>query len=549
VSTEYQDPQAQQIISRWNSLKTEQTNFRTLWDDAANYIMPRKGQIVSTTSPGQSQTIQLYDTTAEESALVFGAGLLAQLVPPGEVWMRFEPSNPNASEVTRAWYSECTDRAIKAVYASNFYLAIHEDFLDAGIFGPSCTYVEEGKKRLLNFVHIPVGSFYCCEDNEGAVDTMFRDWKWTAAQAMQQWPNGKFGKQLAAAASASDPKDKDRKFTFIHAIYPRQEHRSGEVEGKLRPIASCYVCLEDQNVIEEGGFYEMPAAVSRLLRSNNEVYGRGPGIQVLPEIKLVNRMELDLLLALEQAVKPGWLMPDDSAYRPDNRPDGITYWDASNPNNRPERLQSNARIDLGEQKTEQKRQRIRSAFFVDMFQMLSNASEMKREKTAFEVAQMVQEKLILFSPMFARLTQEKLNPLLERVFNIMFRAGMFPPPPEEAMQDGGYEIVYVSKIALAIKAAQNGALMEMLQLCTEMANFDQSVPMVVKWREAFRDVARNRGTPQDWMRTDEEVDAMVAQMQEAQAAMQQAQTAEMAAGAVQKLGPAAQEKAAKALSG
>lgn len=542
------NPLAQAIISRHDALKAEQSNWRSLWDDAARYIMPRKGDILTKNTPGQEQTTQLYDTTAEESVQVFAAGLLAQLTPPGEAWFKLEPSKPGASEEYRSWLSGLTDFALKAIYASNFYLGWHEDCLDGGTFGTSCLYLEEGTKRLLNFVNIPVGTFTICEDAEGMVDTLYREWSWTAKQAEQQWGAEKLGEQARKALSSTDPKDWDRKFTFIHAIYPRRRGlwKEGQVEASLRPIASCYVCKEDVHVVEEGGFYEMPMFAGRLLRSNNEVYGRGPGVQVLPEIRVLNRMELDLLLAVETMVNPPWLMPDDSAYRPDNRPNGITYWDASNPNNKPEQLRRENRVDLGEQKTEQKRARIRSAFFVDMFQMLTNPAAMQREKTAFEVAQMVQERLVLFSPMFARIVQEKLNPLIERVVNIILRSGLYPPPPQDAVEQG-YEISYTSKIALAIKAAQNNALLEVLNICTLMQPFDQAVGMVVDWAKALRDVARNRGLPQEWMRSEEDVQAMVAQMQQAQQAMQQAALAEQMGKTVKNLGPKAQDAAAKSI--
>jgi len=546
------DRKAEQIISRHESLWADLLNWRNLWDDAANYTMPHKGNIVTVTAPGQEQTTGVYDTTAEESLLIFAAGLVSQLIPPGELWFRFEPSDEGASELVKNWFDDCTSRAAKALYASNFYLAMHEDFLDAGFSGTSNTFLEQGKVRLLNFTNVPVGTFTIAEDSEGMVNTVYREWKWSALQARDFFGDEKLSKKIRECLADTESPAWDKKFTFIHAVYPRAKAdvREGEVEGLLRPIASCYVCVEDRAVIDESGYYEMPHAVSRLLRSRNEVWGRGPGLQVLPEVKMLNRMEQDILLAIEKHVGPGWLMPDDSAYRPDNRPNGITYWDASNPNNKPERVREESRVDLGEQKTEQKRRRIRSAFFADMFQMLSSSVEAKREKTAFEVAQMIQEKLVLFSPIFARLVQEKLNPLLERVFSLMMREGMFKEPPMDIGDSGGrYEIAYVSKIALAIKAAENNSLMELLEIANAMVPFDSSVAMVVDWRKAFRDVSRNRGVKTDWMRSDDDVDEMIERMQKAQEAMQAAQTAETLSKTAKNLGPEAQSAATGAMAG
>jgi len=302
-------------------------------------------------------------------------------------------------------------------------------------------------------------------------------------------------------------------------------------------------------VIEEGGYYSMPYFGSRLLRSNNEVYGRGPGTDAMPEIKLVNAMERDILTWTELMGNPPWLAPDDSSFQIDGRPGGITYWDASNPNNKPAQVEMKNRVDLAEQKTEQKRERIRRAFFNDLFQMLTNIDEQKREKTAYEVQQMVAEKLLLFSPLFARYVVEKLNPMLERTVDILMRSGAVGPDLLQALAGGEYEITYVSKIALAIKAAENQAFATMLTLVEQASALDPSVVNVINWRQGVREIARNVGTKASLIRNDREVDKMTQAQQAAQAQAQQAQTAELATRSVKNLGPEAQTQAARKIIG
>ena len=540
--------QAQAIVARYDRLKGEQSNFRHLWQDAADYIMPRKGNIETVNTPGQSQTVQIFDTTAEQSALVFAAGLLSHLTPAGELWARFS-AKEDAPQDEKDWYDDCTQRALKVVHGSNFYLGWHEDCLDAGVFGSSLMLVEESEKGVINCINVPVGTFVWAENADGLVDTVMREFKWTASQAEQRWGADALPECIQQALK--DPAGKDRPFTFIHGIYPRVrgEWREGMVEGKLRRFASCYVCREAAEIVEETGYYEFPAAAGRLLRSNNESYGRGPGIQKLPSIKLVNRMKEDTLLAMEAGVKPGWLMPDDSAYRPDNRPNGVTYYDASNQNAKPERLESKARVDWAQAAIAEEQGTIRAGFYVDMFQMLSNAEQMKREKTAFEVSQLIQEKLVLFSPIFARIVQEKLNPFMERLFGVCLRAGVFLPPPPSVVARGAlnFEVDYVSKIALAIRAAMNQSLAMMMQLVSEMAVFDPTVAFIVNWGEAARDVMSNQGFPTRWRRSNEEVAAMIKAQQEQLAAQTMPDAAEKLSTAAKNLGPKAQAAATQAL--
>jgi hypothetical protein len=539
---------ATETLDRWNQMKSARMNWETQWDEAARYIMPRKGNILSQISPGSSQTINLYDSTAEEAAGVGSAGMMTHLMPAGEKWFRFQPKAKDAPDALREWLDQVTDIATDAIYSSNFYLTAHEDCTEAMVFGTSCYLLEEGKRNKLNFINVPVGSFCIEEDCEGLVDTVAREWKWSVRQAVQKWGVEKLGDQQRKAFNSDKPADRNQVFTYLHFVEPRKdsEYKGGPVAGSKRPVRSLYVCVEDKQVIEEDGYYTMPYFCSRLERSNNETYGRGPGLKVMPEVKLVNAMERDILTWTELMGNPPWLAAEDGSSTPDNRPGGITYWDSTNPANKPEQIVLKNRVDLAEQKTEQKRDRIRRAFFNDLFQMLTTMDEQKREKTAYEVQQMVAEKLLLFSPLFGRYVVEKLNPMLTRVVDVLARSGMLPPVPDEIMQGAEYEITYVSKIALAIKAAETQSFVTMLQLVTDAAAIDPSVVNVINIREGVREVARNIGVSSRLIRNNREVDKMTAQQQKAMQEAQAAQTMEMATRSAKNLGPDAQKAATEA---
>lgn len=551
-----EDSKAVEILSRFESMKSSASNWRSLWDDSARYVCPHRGGIQTQHSDGEEIGNDLFDSTAEESLGIFAAGILSQLTPPGEMWGRFEPDMGEqgaANDTVAQWFGECTDIVLKALYSSNFYLAWHEALLDAGTFGTFGINLDERPENdtaapLLNFTALSHGSYYIEENHRGLVDTICREWKWTARQAEQEFGKEALTEKIRETLASSNAEAQAKQFTFVQLITPRRpgEWKPGQVAAELRPIASTIVCVEDKQVISVGGYYEMPIAVCRMEKARGERWGRGPAQKVLPEVRMVNRMERDILLAAERLANPGWIMPEDAAYKPDNRPGGITYWDATNSANEPKQIENTAQIDLAEMKTEQKRRRIREGFYVSMFQMLSNAAEAQREKTAFEVAQMVQEKLNLFSPIFSRIVNEGLNPLLIRTFQICARAGRFPTPPQEIQDFFGYRIEYTSKIALAIKAAQTQALVDVMQIIQAMTPFDQRVALVVDWVAEARKVAQNRGVTAENIRSIAEVEQLGEEMAKAQQAMQQAQTAELTTRAAKNLGPRAQDAAASA---
>lgn len=546
---------ARRAIATQSRMESDALNFMTRWQECANYIQPRKGNILTKLSPGQPQTILLHDTTAEQALIVFAAGLVSFLTPTSERWFRLTPKKKDAPLEFKAWLDEASEDMASELGGSNFYEVWHEDCLDGGCFGSSLLrtdeYVDE-PEGLIGFTNIPVGTFWWREDNRGKISTITRKWKWTAQQAADEFGEDSLTPQLLKAYRSAEKTDSAKEFHFVELVGPRQKADiiRGSTTPENRPFECLYVCLEDQEVIREDGYYENPYAGCRTLRSNNEVYGRGPGTQAMPEIKMVNRMEEDISVIIERMAKPSWISPDDTAYRPDNQPDGVTFWDASRGEAyKPEQIEMKNRVDLAEERTEQKRKIIRDYFYTDMFKLLTSQEEMAREKTAYEVSQMVAERMILFTPIFGRVTKEKLNPMLYRVFSIMFRNGRFKPLPagiDSALLD--FEVDYVSKIALAIKAIQNQALATAVQLITTMLQLDPTLVYLLKCQDAARQVLSNAGVPAAWIRSKSEVERLSQQQQQEQQRLQMAQAAQAGTQAIRNLGPTAQAAAAQGVA-
>lgn len=546
---------AARVIAIHTSLESQALNFRTRWQECANYIQPRKGNILTMLSPGQPQTTLLWDTTAEQALLIYAAGIVSFLTPPSEVWFRCEPRGDDASDDLKEWFADSSERMLQEIANSSFYEVWHEDNLDGGCFGSSLMRTDEHADEpdsVLGFVNIPVGTFYWREDNRGRISTITRNWKWTAQQAADEFGEDNLSPQLLKALDAKDPAAASREFRFIEMVSKRRKADiiAGPTLPENRPWECVYVCVEDQAVLREDGYYENPYAGCRSMRSNNEPYGRGPGTQAMPEIKMLNRMEEDSAVVVERMAKPSWIAPDDTAYDPDNRPDGVTFWDASKGKDyKPEQIQQQNRVDLLEQKIERKQKVIRDYFFNDMFKLLTSMDEMKREKTAYEVAQMVAERMVLFSPIFGRIKTEKLDPTIYRVFSIMYRNGKFKPLPvgvDPSQID--FEVSYVSKIALAIKAIQNQSFATAIQLVQAVVAVDPTAVYLVKWHDGLRKVLNNSSFPAAWIRSEAEVKALVAAQQQEQQRLQAAQAALAGSQTIKNLGPQAQSQAAQKIS-
>jgi len=170
-------------------------------------------------------------------------------------------------------------------------------------------------------------------------------------------------------------------------------------------------------------------------------------------------------------------------------------------------------------------------------------TNMEREITAFEAAQLAGEKLDVFSPYYFRLINELDTPALERTFSILLARGFYDDPPPELLEDNGNgtaeidfpEVVYLSRLALAVQAHEIQSFDALIERAQVLAQIDPSIAAQflkpLNLQRASQGMQRNLGLPVDWQYSQQELDEMEAA--EAEAA-QAAQVAEMA----QKVAPA-----------
>lgn len=521
---------AQEICARASSLKGQRLTLESLWQEIAQLSSPRKAQITRITTPGSEvDEMVMYDMTLGQASLVEAAGMMSNITPGTDRWCAFgAPAWLKArlgDDVGASYYEKISQITIDLLAASNFYSSIHEAYLNRNDFGTCCVYTQAGTKSALNFRSVPIKEFVFAVDDQKNVDTVFRTFRLTARQAVKQFGSDRLPEAVRNAAS--DPKRVDADFEFIHCVYPRDEvyRKPGARDGMNKAFASVYVAKDGETIVSEGGFDEMPYAVSRYLERDESVWGYGPAEFCLPTARQVNLLEQNLDILSEVSANPRLLIPSGLAGNVDLRAGGQTIFDEST-KELPREWLTNGRYDIGAERIKEKQEFIKKAFHNDLFQMFSG---LERDITAYQAMQMVNEKLDSFGPTFLLLTTELLTPILQRVFGILQRAGYYPKPPPEIivpLPGGGLAypvpaVEFNSKFALAMKAAQNRSFVETSQLLQPLLSIRPDVMDNFDADKAARGVARNAGYPDDWILPEDAVAAMRAQRAQ-QAAAQQA---------------------------
>ncbi|MEI6278309.1 MAG: portal protein [Verrucomicrobiae bacterium] len=537
---------AQWICDRRSKLVGERAAWDSLWQDIGNYVMPRKAEITSQQgSPGVAKHSRLFDGTAIRANQILANGQLSWMTPMESRWFSFDPPHAlKGKDKVEQWYRRCTEIAQLELARSNFYTEIHELYLDRGAFGTAAMTAEEGEKSLLNFRLLSCGSYAIAEDSEGNVDTMFREFTMTLRAAAQKF--GEENLHVSMRELLKDPKRLDQPANFVHAMFPRADFDPEKRDGSNMPWASVYVDTANKKVLRESGYDEQPFFATRYLLWGKAVYGWSPSWMALPEARQLNFLEKQMDALAEIAAFPRIQIPDGYKGTVNLKANGITYFDPNG--SAPKEWLTGGRYDIGKDRAEIKRKAINEAFHVDLFQMFS---QLEKQMTAREVSERAGEKMIQFSPTFARMTTELFNPLLQRVFAILLRAGRFPEIPRDAVLVGPQgpvlaepTVTYSSRIALAVKSHENSAfyqtidgILPIVQVRPElMDNFD--------WDEITRDLARNNGLPSRWLLEEEEVAQRRNARAQQVAQAQQMQQMQMAADSAAKVGGIPNDSAA-----
>src|ERR1019366_7179086 len=104
--------------------------------------------------------------------------------------------------------------------------------------------------------------------------------------------------------------------------------------------------------------------------------------------------------------------------------------------------------------------------------LLFSCSFFFKQKTAYEIARMSEEKFLVLGPVLDQLNQDVLDPNFTNLFTFMMRQGAIPPPPQE-LQGHTIKATYISIMAQAQKLAGVGNIERFTQFVTSTS---QAVP-------------------------------------------------------------------------
>ncbi|MBQ7262837.1 MAG: head-tail connector protein, partial [Synergistaceae bacterium] len=370
----------------------------------------------------------------------FAAGIKSGLTSPSRPWFTLTLYDNRLAENERvkAWLTKVQDVMQGQMIRTNLYDQLFDVYKEQGIFGTGALFIEEDDEDVFRATCMTVGSWCIGLDRRGKVCRFGRDMARTGAQLAEE-----FGEEALPEAirAALRERPTNTRYELRNLIEPDEE---GE-----RPWRSLWWLkgYDDPAFLRVSGYWEMPVMVPRWRVVGGDVYGREqPGDVALDDAKTLQELEADERAAIKRGVCPPVVMPVDMVQGElKNWPGGVTVYTPIQ--DRPV-IAPLYQVQFDHQSAAAKRleltAHIEEAFYVNFFRMWT--TDQRQGRTATEIEAREAEKMYMLGPLIERQQSEMLDPLIARIFGIMDRRGMFPPPPEE-LSGEDMKIEYTSILA------------------------------------------------------------------------------------------------------
>ena len=284
-------------------------------------------------------------------------------------------------------------------------------------------------------------------------------------------------------------------------------------------------------MLEESGFNNNPFLAPAWEIAGEDHYGVSPAMFALGDVKMIQKEQSRKLEGIDKIVRPPMTAPTSLRNNPASLlPGSVTFVDDPSGKGYRPAVEVNLRLSELTQDIRETRQRIQEAFYADLFMMISNMEGIQPRNT-MEIAERKEEKLLALGPVLENIYHGSLEPVIDRTFAIMNRAGKLPEPPKE-LQGVNLRVEYISVLAQAQKAVSTGAVERLWSFAGNLAAVRPDILDKLDADQTIDEYADMLGAPPSIIISDDDVAATrSARAKKQQAAEQAEQFATVAGGA------------------
>jgi hypothetical protein len=504
---------------RIRGLEVDRYSWWTHWRELADYLLPRRYKWLITPNQaarGSPINGKIVDSTATIASRVCASGMMSRVTSPMGRWFRLRigKADSDGDSAVAEWLYLVEKLMMRVFSESNFYNSMAVFYYDLCVFGSACQLMYEDFEDVIRCFNPCAGEYYFANSDRMQVDTVYRTFVLTGMQILQKWPDCKDENILAMQSSGGAALG--RELIIDHAIEPNWEPARYGTNPKWKYREVYWLRGNPQEPLSLRGFYEFPGLAARWDLVSNDAYGRSPAMDALGDIKQLQQEQVRKAQAIDKMVNPPLLADIQLQNQPaSSLPGGITYVAGMQNVGMKPVYTVNPPVQEIMEDIKEVQARIKAVFFNDLFLMISGLSTVR---SATEIDARREEKLITLGPVLERLENEALGPAVERVYGILSRGGLLPPPPA-GLGGQNIQVQYVSMLAAALRATETAGLERLFGTAGNLAAASPDVLDNIDFDDGLAKYAAALAVPPTVIR-DKKV---VAQMRAQRAKMQQQQ--------------------------
>jgi hypothetical protein len=497
------------LDGRISGLESERTSWLAHWRELADFILPRRYRwlLSANQSRGGQINNNIIDSTGTIAARTCASGMLAGVTSPTRPWFKLQLdgfTNADDNGPVSIWLAICEARMRRVFSESNFYNAIGVLYSDLVVFGSGSLLLYEDYHDVIRCYNPCAGEYFLANGARGTVSAggvFAREFAYSVSQIVDRFGIENCPKEIKRLY---DQKGGALSTEFIvrHLIEPNGTPVAG-VPSKFEYREFYWIKGSDnREFLEIKGFNECPFVAPRWDLSGNDAYGRSPAMDALGDIKQLQQEQRRKAEAIDKMVRPPMVADIQLKNAPASLiPGGITYVAGNTGIGFKPAYEVQPRIQELMLDIQECQARIKNIFFNDLFMMIS---QLQTVRSATEIDARREEKLIMLGPVLERFENEALDPIINRVFGIMMRGGLLPPPPEE-IQGQEIQVQYVSMLAEAQRAASSAGIERLVAFAGNLAAVDPTVLDSLDLVEAVNEYSSVMGVPPKLVRSREQI--------------------------------------------
>lgn len=533
----------EKLLKRFNNAESARSNFDTTYREAFEFFSPNRDSYKNTTSDIQgtkrNNTDKIYDSTGQDALRKAVSNLHSSLFPPQKQWaaLKLGPAlakAENASELARQ-LEEINAVFFNYLFVSNFDTQIAEVLEDL-LIGTGCLLMQKGTiANPFIFTAVPLSQVFLERGPDGGINAYFRKWEIEQSLIKQTWEDANINSEFQQVIDAEPHK----KITIIEittrakikvkSIVDNGDGTGRMVENEIDGY-KYYVIKTGgvgngqlKEILVERQMRTSPWIVIRYGVSAGETYGRGPVLDALPDCKTLNKTNELILKNASLAVSGAYTAVDDGVLNIENiqiAPGAIIPVTANpgNPNGPTlSVLPVGANFNVAQIVLENLKKSIRSILMVDPLGEIDAPV-----KSATEISYRAQQVAKLLGSAYGRIQIEGVKPILNNGLRILEELGLLDL--KDFSVDGvNLAVSHNSPLA---KAQSEEEITAMQRFAETISTFygPQMMAVMTSPVQFATKLATLMEVPASVLPTQEQLQQIMATMQQAQAAQQQPET-------------------------